>query len=137
MRRTCRIAETGGSLSQEVSRDHGGSDPAVPRISGFEFQASIRANEGKENPQKKQKGEAVMKSCGKELTLAELGNISDKALESWQYYGFDRSHGWRAVELGDCAVVVVDRSRNLNDSFVCGEISDFIEWLEECAEGRH
>ncbi len=78
-----------------------------------------------------------MKFCGKELTLAELGNISDKALESWQYYGFDRSHGWRAVELGDCAVVVVDRSRNLNDSFVCGEISDFIEWLEECAEGRH
>lgn len=41
------------------------------------------------------------------------------------------------MELGDYAVVVVDGSRNLNDSFVCGEISDFIKWFEECAEGRH
>ena len=43
----CRIAEIGRSLNQEVSRDHGGSDPAVPRISGFEFQASIRASKGR------------------------------------------------------------------------------------------
>ena len=51
-----------------------------------------------------------MKFSGKELTLADLGEISDKALSAWPHYGFDRSHGWRA--------------------FVCGDVSDFIEWLE-------
>ena len=71
-----------------------------------------------------------MKFSGKELTLVDLGEISDRALSAWQRYGFDRSHGWRAVELGDQAVLVVGMERNLNDSFVCGDISDFIEWLE-------
>ena len=81
---------------------------------------------------------------GKVLTLADLEQavaatnetLSDGARDSWNYFGFDRKHEWKAVLTGSEAVLVTDESRNLNMAGVYPDIDTFILWLEETFEGR-
>lgn len=89
-----------------------------------------------------------MQFKGKALKLADLGEISEKAKASWDYFGFEREaasdtlcamyglNGWRAVQSGSDAVIVTDESLDLNTSTVFPDKDDFILWLEETYDDR-
>ena len=89
-----------------------------------------------------------MQFKGKELTLKDLGEISEKAKASWDYFDFERVaalgslcakygfNGWRAVLSGSEAVIVTDESLDLNTSTIFPDIDDFILWLEETYDER-
>ena len=89
-----------------------------------------------------------MQFKGKALKLADLGEISEKAKASWDYFGFERKaapgtlcamyglNGWRAVLSGSEAVIVTDESLDLNTSTVFPDKDDFILWLEETYDDR-
>ena len=89
-----------------------------------------------------------MQFKGKALRLADLGEISEKAKASWDYFGFDKIarpgslcakygwDGWRAVLSGSEAVIVMDESLDLNMSTIFPDVDDFILWLEESYEER-
>ena len=76
----------------------------------------------------------------KQLTLAELGNISNKALESWEYLGFGVNpepgticaqagwDGWKAwlSEAGEISVTM----DGLPLGMPFAEKEEFVEWLE-------
>ncbi len=84
------------------------------------------------------------KFTGKVLTLADLEQaaattnepLSDCAKESWDYFGFDRKHDWKAVLTGSESVLVTDESMNLNMACVHPDVDSFILWLEETHEER-
>ena len=89
-----------------------------------------------------------MQFKGKALRLADLGEISEKAKASWDYFGFEDIaepgslcgkygwEGWRAVLSGSEAVIVMDESLDLNMSTIFPDVDDFILWLEESYEER-
>ena len=89
-----------------------------------------------------------MQIKGKALKLADLGEISEKAKASWEYFGFDQVarpgslctrygwDGWRAVLSGSEAVIVMDESLDLNTSTIFADVDDFILWLEESYDDR-
>ena len=89
-----------------------------------------------------------MQFKGKELKLKDLGEISEKAKASWDYFGFDQVakpgtlcarygfNGWRAVFSGSEAVIVTDESLDLNTSTIFPDLDDFILWLEETYDER-
>ena len=77
-----------------------------------------------------------MQFKGKALRLADLGEISEKAVEPRSLcakYGWD---GWRAVLSGSEAVIVMDESLDLNTSTIFPDTDDFIFWLEETYDER-
>ena len=76
-----------------------------------------------------------MRFKGKTLGLGDLGEISEKAKASWDYFGFDWN-GWRAVLSGSDAIIVVDESLDLNTSAIFPDIEVFILWLEETYDDR-
>ena len=81
---------------------------------------------------------------GKVLTLADLEQavaatnetLSDGARDSWNYFGFDRKHEWKAVLTGSEAVLVTDEAMDLNMAGVHPDMDSFILWLEETSEER-
>ena len=82
---------------------------------------------------------------GKVLTLADLEQpavrethepLSDGARESWNYFGFDRKHEWKAVLTGSEAILVTDEGRDLNMAGVHPDVDSFILWLEDTHEER-
>ena len=90
-----------------------------------------------------------MQFNGKVLTLTNLGEVSEKAKASWDYFGFDRvaaadtlcaqagwKGGWRALLSGSEAVIVVDESLDLNGSMVFPDKDEFILWLEQTYDDR-
>ena len=89
-----------------------------------------------------------MQFKGKALKLEDLGEISEKAKASWDYFDFERVaalgslcakygfNGWRAVLSGSEAVIVTDESLDLNTSTIFPDIDDFILWLEESYDER-
>ncbi len=85
-----------------------------------------------------------MRFKGRTLELEDLGELSEKAKASWDYFGFDHVsmpgqyglHGWRAVLSGSEAVIVVDESLDLNMSTIFPDVEDFILWLEESYDDR-
>ena len=74
----------------------------------------------------------------KALRLSDLGAMSEKAKASWDYFGFDQvaepetlcakygRDGWRAVVSGSEAVIVMDKSLDLNMSTIFADMDDFI-----------
>ena len=89
-----------------------------------------------------------MQFKGKALKLADLGEISEKAKASWDYFGFDQIarpgslcakygwNGWRAVLSGSEAIIVMDEGLDLNTSTIFPDMDDFILWLEEAYDER-
>ena len=89
-----------------------------------------------------------MQFKGKALRLADLGEISEKAKASWDYFDFELVavpgtlcamyglNGWRAVLSGSDAVIVTDESLDLNTSTIFPDLDDFILWLEEVYDDR-
>ena len=90
-----------------------------------------------------------MQFKGKALELADLGEISEKAKASWDYFGFDQIarpgslcakygwNGWRAVLSGSEAIIVMDEGLDLiNTSTIFPDMDDFILWLEEAYDER-
>ena len=82
---------------------------------------------------------------GKALTLADLENsfkkefgeeLSEKALGSWRYFGFDLKNEWKAVMSGSEAIIVVDEACDLNMSSVFPDLDSFISWLEVTYDER-
>ena len=129
------------SASRKLSRDHGCSYPAVPRISGFEFQATIGTDNREGKTQEKTRRRRIVM---KQLTLADLGTISDKAKASWDYLGFGRRpesgticaqagwDGWKAwlSESGGISVTM----DGLPSDKPFADAAEFVRWLELNAE---
>lgn len=81
-----------------------------------------------------------------ELSLVELGNISDKARQSWEYFWFGRKakpgtlcamvgwDGWHAYELDNGEISIVDEGGV--DVTTFSDKSEFVRWLEECTDER-
>ena len=79
---------------------------------------------------------------GKVLTWADLekaiGNdpIIDGVRASWDYFGFDKGHEWKAVLIGDEAILVTDESRDLNMAGIYPDMDTFILWLDMVNDDR-
>ena len=79
---------------------------------------------------------------GKVLTWADLekaiGNdsIIDGVRASWDYFGFDKRHEWKAVLIGDEAILVTDESRDLNMAGIYPDMDTFILWLDMVNDDR-
>ena len=74
-----------------------------------------------------------MRFKGRTLALADLGRLSRKAKESWDYFGFDprERYGWSALLSGSEAVIVTDETHDLNTSTIFPDVDEFVNWLEE------
>lgn len=81
-----------------------------------------------------------------ELSLVDLGNISDKALQSWKYFEFGQKakpgtlcaiygwDGWHAYELDNGEIAIADEGEV--EVITLANKDEFVRWLEQSTEER-